>query len=100
MREPESQAEEELVETSDELLEELEELKQIEEEKRREPVSTRRFHELANQAVALSRRIFNTAREQDQTGREIESGSAPIDDLADRRERKRSSPTHVDNDET
>jgi hypothetical protein len=88
MRERKSQADEELLETSDELLDELGELKQVEEQKRREPISTPRFHELADRAVELSRRIFDTAREQDQTGREIESGSPPIDELADRRERR------------
>jgi hypothetical protein len=90
MHEPETQADKELLETSDELLDELGELKQVEEQKRHEPVSTPRFHELANRAVELSRRIFNTAREQDETGREIEPGSPPIDELAERRERKRS----------
>jgi hypothetical protein len=90
MREPDSQANEQLVETSDELLDELKELKQIEEQKRREPVSTRRFHELANRALEISRRIFDTARQQDQLGDDIESGSPPIDELAERRERTRS----------
>ena len=61
MREPESRADEE----------------------RREPVSTRPFHELANRALEISRQIFATAREQVQLGDEIESGGPPIDELAD-----------------
>jgi hypothetical protein len=90
MREPESQVDEELLETSDELLDELAELKQIEELKRREPVSTRRFRELANRAVEISRRIFSTTRRQDQLGDEIDPGGPPIDELAERRGRNRS----------
>ncbi len=66
---------------SDKLLGALRHLKETEERKREVPISTPTFHELANDVNATSREIFRLAREQDEIGDEIPTGSDTIEDV-------------------
>ena len=69
---------------SNKLLDALRRLKDTEQRKRRVPISTSAFHELANDVNATSREIFRIAREQDDLGERIPTGTESIDEV-DRR---------------
>ena len=71
----------ELAGRSDKLLDALRHLKDTEERKRKVPISTPAFHELANDVNATSREIFRIARDQDDLGDAIPTGSDTIDDV-------------------
>lgn len=46
-----------------------------EKRKREEPISTDAFHELANEVNKVSNEVFRLAREQDEIGEEIPTGT-------------------------
>jgi hypothetical protein len=73
------------------LLQALRHLKETEERKREVPISTPTFHELANDVNATSREIFRLAREQDEIGEQIPTGSDTIEDV-DRRDGDSATP--------
>ena len=73
---------EELNDESLDLLEALDRLKATEAQKRHEPVSTPRFHELADDVVRQSRAIFSRAYRQEQLGDDIPTGDTSLDDVA------------------
>ena len=58
----------EIADTSDDLLEQLTILKALEVEKRDDPMSSPRFHELATEITEVSREIFSLARHEERAG--------------------------------
>ncbi len=76
-----SEPKRELAGRSDKLLDALRHLKETEERKRKVPISTPAFHELANDVNATSREIFRIARDQDDLGDAIPTGSDTIEDV-------------------
>ena len=76
-----SEQKRELAGQSNKLLDALRHLKKTEERKREVPISTPAFHELANDVNATSREIFRIARDQDELGDAIPTGSDTIDDV-------------------
>jgi hypothetical protein len=76
-----SDEKEELAKTSDEFLEDLHRLRDLEVEKRKEPISSDRFHELAEEVTETSRGIMNTVLKQERLGDEAEPGEASIEDV-------------------
>jgi hypothetical protein len=77
MRDPEV----EVTDTSDQLLTELTHLKETEARKRLEDIGSPRFHELADEVLASSRRIFALAAKQVKLGHETERGEDSIEDV-------------------
>ena len=73
----------ELAGKSDELLDALNRLKDTEQRKRREPISSDRFHELANEVDAISHEVFAIARTQERVGDQIPTSDESIDDVVD-----------------
>ena len=71
-----------LTKTSNEFLGEVRELRQLEEQKRKEPLSTDRFHELAETITDKSRSIIWTAVLQEDLGNQTETGDVSIEDVA------------------
>jgi hypothetical protein len=71
-----------ILSSSNKVLESIGELKDLERRKRREKVSTRPYHQLADDVEAKSREIFRAARDETATAYEMESGSPSIDELA------------------
>lgn len=76
-----SELKRELASESNKLLDALRHLKETEERKREVPISTPTFHELANDVNATSREIFRIARDQDELGDAIPTGSDSVDDV-------------------
>ena len=64
----------ELAKSSDELLADLERLKRLELEKRQQPISSKAFHELAEQVTETSEEIMHGVRHQERIGEEVEPG--------------------------
>jgi len=60
-----------IADTSDELMERLTILKALESQKRRDPMSTPRFHELANEVTEVSRDIFSLALREEHEGNDL-----------------------------
>jgi hypothetical protein len=71
----------EVSEESRRLLAALEEVREAEAEKRREPVSSPRFHELANLVEAKAREVFGLAAQQRQSGEETPPVPLSIEDV-------------------
>lgn len=71
----------ELADRSDDMLDELAHLKETEELKRREPISTGPFHELADEVSASSERVYRLGGELEKLGDESETGKATIEDV-------------------
>jgi hypothetical protein len=67
---------------SDQLLRQVDELRRIEAEKRHQPISSDRFHQLAEQVTALSRRIMTGAWQEERVGDRTEPGDATIEDVS------------------
>jgi len=70
-----------LTNRSNKLLEALRHLRATEKQKRDEPISSPRFHELADDAEKTSRRIFSIARQQERLGDEAPRGDETINDI-------------------
>jgi hypothetical protein len=81
---PMSDAKRDVTKRSDRLLEQVRELGELEIEKRSEPISSPRFHELARQVSAKAREIRGDASDQERVGNETERGSETIQDLDER----------------
>jgi len=77
-----SEPKRELAKRSDKMVEALTDLKETEAQKRKEPISTPRFHELADEVTAKSKAIFDLAKVQDQLGEAAETGDETIDDVS------------------
>ena len=73
-----------LTEQSNRLLERIRGLRRLEETKRTEPVSSPRFHELAEEVTNESRRIMFAAANEENLGNESSAGDESIDDIDDR----------------
>jgi hypothetical protein len=71
----------ELNDDSQDLLKALERLKATESDKRQEPISSPRFHDLAEDIVQQSRDIFSRAYREDRLGDDIPTGDATLDDV-------------------
>lgn len=69
---------------SDGLLKKVRELGELEIEKRKEPISSNRFHELAEDVTRRSRAIMNAAAAEEATGNDTERSDESIDDVAAR----------------
>ena len=63
----------EIARNSDELLDDVKQLRALEEEKRREPISSPGFHVIAEEITARSREIMKTALRQEELRGAIES---------------------------
>ena len=72
---------EELNDDSRDLLKALDRLKATESDKRQEPISSPRFHELAEDIVQQSRDIFSRAYREDRLGDDIPTGDTTLDDV-------------------
>jgi hypothetical protein len=77
-----------LTNRSNHLLEALRQLRTTEKRKRDEPISTPKFHQLADDVEEISRRIFSIARQEEQLGDEAPRGDVTINDI-DRRDADR-----------
>jgi hypothetical protein len=71
-----------LGEDSERLLDSLEELRSLEREKRREPISSPRFHELAKEVTDVSTEIFRDASQEEEDGNQADRSDRTIDDTA------------------
>jgi Ni,Fe-hydrogenase I large subunit len=67
---------------SDELLDAVAALRRLEEEKRRSPISSPRFHELAEEVTAKARAIMYGAQDEERVGNRTKRTSVSIDDEA------------------
>jgi len=71
-----------LVRSSNEFVDDVRGLRQMEAEKRKEPISTERFHELAEDITEKSRDIMQRAVFQEDLGNHAPTGDVSIDDLS------------------
>jgi hypothetical protein len=71
----------ELAGKSDELLGALRQLKDTEQRKRHEPISSDKFHELANEVDAISHEVFSIARTQRDIGERTTRTGETIEDV-------------------
>ena len=71
----------EIARNSDELLDDVKQLRALEEEKRREPISSPGFHVIAEEITARSREIMKTALRQEELGNSAERGEETIEDV-------------------
>ncbi len=60
-------------------------MRDVEKRKREEPISSPKFHALADEVDKSSREVFRLARDQERLGDQIPTGSDTIDDV-DRRD--------------
>jgi len=68
---------------SDLLLRRIADLRSLESEKRREPISSARFQELAEAVTAKAREIMYGARDEERSGNDAEPATTSIDDVED-----------------
>jgi hypothetical protein len=66
---------------SNKLLDALRRLRDTEQQKRQEPISSPKFHELANEVDRTSRDVFRLARDERDLGEETSRGHESIDDV-------------------
>jgi hypothetical protein len=66
---------------SNRLLDTLRHMRDTENRKRHEPITTPKFHELADEVDRASREVFRLPRDQEQIGEEIPTGSDTIHDV-------------------
>ena len=66
---------------SNEILQAVDDLRSMEQQKRREDISTPPFHELADEIKAKSQEIFRIADEERQLGESLPTGDVSIDDV-------------------
>ena len=74
-----------LADHSKRLLEALRRMRDTEKRKRQEPISTPKFHKLADEVNRASNEVFRLAREEERLGDESPRGTDSIDDI-ERRE--------------
>ena len=70
-----------LTQQSNRLLERIRGLRRLEEMKRTEPVSSPRFHQLAEDVTDESRRIMFDAANEESLGNDSSAGDESIDDI-------------------
>lgn len=70
-----------LANRSNRLLDALRRLRDTERAKRQEPISSPKFHELANEVDRTSRDVFRLARDERDLGDETARGHETIDDV-------------------
>lgn len=76
----------EVADVSDRLMERLTTLKSLEAEKRQDPMSTPRFHELAEEVTQVSRDIFSLALDEERVGDQLtETQDTTINEESDDR---------------
>lgn len=66
---------------SDELLDRVAALRRLEQEKRRMPISSARFHELAEEVTAKARAIMYGAQDEGRHGNRTQRADITIDDV-------------------
>jgi hypothetical protein len=66
-------------------------MREVEKRKRAEPISSPKFHALADEVDKVSRDVFRLARDEERLGDEIPRGSDTIDDV-DHRDRTSAKP--------
>lgn len=76
-----SDAKRQLTDRSNRLLEALRGMRETEKRKRAEPISSPKFHALADEVDKASRDVFRLARDQERLGDQIPRGSDTIDDV-------------------
>lgn len=69
---------------SDELIEAARSVQELEREKRRHPISTPGFHDLADRIQERSREVFRIAAEEERLGEEIPTDRETIDSVEGR----------------
>ena len=74
----------ELGRRSNQILAAIDDLHDLESRKRRQPISTPRFHELADEVEERSRAVFRMAGEEEELGEVIETDGDSIEDVASR----------------
>ena len=70
-----------LASRSNRLLDALRHVRDTENRKRHEPISTPKFHELADEVDRASREVFRLARDEERIGDEIPTGTDTIHDV-------------------
>jgi hypothetical protein len=84
MADGDTELRDELDEESKRLLRSVDEIRRLEKQKREEPMSTPRFHELANAVESASKAVFQTSRHQRVMGDELsEPQETTINDVAE-----------------
>ena len=73
-----------LEDVSDRLMVEAAEVKRLEAEKRKHPISSPEFHELADDIADHARHVFRLADGEEELGDEIPTGRDTIDDVTRR----------------
>jgi hypothetical protein len=73
-----------LADTSDDILKPVERLRLLEKERRREPASSRRFHELAEENRACKQGDLPIGREGDGLSETLDTTETTIDDVSAR----------------
>jgi hypothetical protein len=86
-----SDAKRQLTDRSNRLLDALRDMREVEKRKRAEPISSPKFHALADEVDKASRDVFRLARDEERLGDEIPRGSDTIDDV-DHRDRTSAKP--------
>lgn len=86
-----SDAKRQLTDRSNRLLDALRGMREVEKRKRAEPISSPKFHALADEVDKASRDVFRLARDEERLGDEIPRGSDTIDDV-DHRDRTSAKP--------
>jgi len=76
----------ELTDRSAQILGAIDDLHQMETEKRSQPISTPRFHRMAEDITRKSREVFRIAIDQEEIGDQAQRGEQSIEDI-DRRSR-------------
>ena len=81
---PDEPQPEELRQSSDTLLRAVDRLRALEAQKREVPISTPRFHELADDVTDEARKIFRVAQLEDRQGDEMPTQPATIENASRR----------------
>src|SRR3954453_24226362 len=89
---PVTDPKERLADESDGFLQRLRDLGELELAKRDEPISSPKFHRLAEEVSAKSREIPRKAAVQEQTGNETQRGDDSIEEIKDERSEERDRP--------
>ena len=72
----------ELRDTSNQLLTAVDRLRALENQKREEPISSPRFHKLADEIAGEARKVFRVAEFEERQGDEMPTQDATIEDPA------------------
>jgi hypothetical protein len=78
---PTSDPKRELTDRSAQILGAIDDLRRMETEKRSQPISTPRFHRLAEDITRTSREVFRIAIDQEEIGDQAQRGEQSIEDI-------------------